>query len=541
MEQNFKKGTELARSQTALANLIDGMSPTQAVADAFNSNTPVKSFRNLFSLRRMGADNIRSRQAARIGQRRALFKARSAEIQEAGLDTTEVNAAMGRAVLEHAYLAAGGEGAFNPQVFYKTLFGKMPKADQSLMDIADQFKIFPEKTKTRLKFMSQQMMKVQAADAAGKLTDPDFVASAGPLIEFYVGMLGSAAGSQAFKAAGGSGPGVISATGIGARELRKFMLQLPQTAKLRAIDMIFTDAALTAALMQRPGTEGGKEKLYARIVGYLNDKLFNVSTSMSPFVVREGFEEEDRGIDSPLAEDTNVEIPALRERLQQQPPAPATAPQQPPATAPATPQQPPALPVASSGPVDRAKFAALFPEDRELMGIGSLMAPVQYMEMGGRIGSPYAESLLRPMVQIGTFAEPQGLPQPMGQIGSMEQRGQMGSERHMSTQVQQGIGGAFQQNRGGQPLNVYKDYLNQTYLGREQDALSRQVDEFVDLVDQAERAHFNAEESFGYGGGPSYQNLTSPVQQGAAMIQAPQDLISPMQPDISRFVSQRIR
>jgi diaminopimelate decarboxylase len=83
--------------------------------------------------------------------------------------------------------------------------------------------------------------------------------------------------------------------------------------------------------------------------------------------------------------------------------------------------------------------------------------------------------------------------------------------------------------------------LNQTYLGREQDALSRQVDEFVDLVDQAERAHFNAEESFGYGGGPSYQNLTSPVQQGAAMIQAPQDLISPMQPDISRFVSQRIR
>ena len=26
-----------------------------------------------------------------------------------------------------------------------------------------------------------------------------------------------------------------------------------------------------------------------------------------------------------------------------------------------------------SGPVDRTKFAALFPEDRELLGIGSLM------------------------------------------------------------------------------------------------------------------------------------------------------------------------
>ena len=391
MQQNLKKGRAIARNQTDLAKLIDGMSPTAAVANAFNSDTPVKSFRNLFALRRMGADNVRSRQAARTGQLRALKNARSAEIQEAGLDTTEVNAAMGRAVLEHAYLAAGGEGAFNPQVFYKTLFGKMPKADQSLMDVADQFNIFPEKVQTRLKFMSQQMMKVQAADAAGKLADPDFVASAGPIIDFYVGVLGSAAGSAAFKQVGGSGPGVISASSTGTRELRKFMLELPQTAKLRAIDMMFTDAALIAKLMQRPGTESGQQKLSARIVSYLNDKLFNASTSMSPFIVREGFEEEDRGLDSPLAEDPNVEIPALQERLrnqQQQPPVLPPSNQQgalnPPVQIP-TPnsgpapspvqQQPAAVQSASqgSGPVDRARFAALFPEDRELLGIGSLM------------------------------------------------------------------------------------------------------------------------------------------------------------------------
>jgi len=391
MQQNVKKGTAIARSQTDLANLIDGMSPTQAVADAFNSKTPVKSFRNLFALRRMGADNVRSRQAARTGQLRALKSARSAEIQEAGLDTTEVNAAMGRAVLEHAYLAAGGEGAFNPQVFYQTLFGKMPKADQSLMDVADQFKIFPEKVKTRLKFMSEQMMKVQAADAAGKLTDPDFVASAGPILDFYVGVLGSAAGSAAFKQVGGSGPGVISASSTGTREVRKFMLEMPQTAKLRAIDMMFTDPVLIAKLMQRPGTESGQKRLSARIVSYLNDKLFNTSTSMSPFIVREGFEEEDRGLDSPLAEDPNVEIPALQERLrnqQQQPPVLPPSNQQgalnPPVQIP-TPnsgpapspvqQQPAAVQSASqgSGPVDRARFAALFPEDRELLGIGSLM------------------------------------------------------------------------------------------------------------------------------------------------------------------------
>ena len=37
----------------------------------------------------------------------------------------------------------------------------------------------------------------------------------------------------------------------------------------------------------------------------------------------------------------------------------------------AAPQRPPVI--NQSGPVDRARFAALFPEDRELMGIGSLM------------------------------------------------------------------------------------------------------------------------------------------------------------------------
>jgi hypothetical protein len=392
MQQNLKKGRELARSQTDLSKLIGGMSPTVAVANAFNSDTPVKSFRNLFALRRMGAHSIggayqASRHAIRTGKLRALKSARNAEIQEAGLDTTEVNAAMGRAVLEHAYLEAGGEGAFNPQVFYQTLFGKMPKVDQSLMDVADEFNVFPEKVKTRLKFMSEQMMNVQAADAAGKLADPDYMTSAGPILEFYVGVLGSAAGSAAFKQAGASGPGVISASSTGARELRKFMLELPQTAKLRAIDMMFTDPVLIAALMRRPSTESGKQRLSARIAVYLSDKLFNVSMSMSPFVVREGFEEEDRGLDSPLAEDPNVELPALQERLQNQnqqqvlppsnvqgsihPPNVAPTAREGSATSPAlqAPAAPERLPVNQSGPVDRARFAALFPEDRDLLGI----------------------------------------------------------------------------------------------------------------------------------------------------------------------------
>ena len=378
MEQTFKKGQALAKQQTDLSRLIQGMSPTQAVANAYNSETPLKAFRNLFALRRMGSDGVRSRQA-----RMQSISDRSAKIGEAGLETSDINDAMGRAVLEHAYLAAGGEGSFNPAVFYQTMFGKMPKADQSLMDVADQFNIFPEKVKARMKFMAEQMMRVQQADAAGKLLDPDYMAGAGPIAEFYIGVLGSAAGTQAFKASGGSGPGAISAAGVGARELRKFMLELPQVAKLRAIDLMFTDAQLIGALMNKPSTAQGKKSLYQRIVTILSDKIFNTSASMAPFVVRELAEEEDRGTGSPLAEDPSVEIPALIERQNnpqgsiQRPPVermqlPSQQIQQAPRPVAPQPLQP-APQVAASGPVDRERFAALFPEDRDLMsGIGSL-------------------------------------------------------------------------------------------------------------------------------------------------------------------------
>ena len=93
----------------------------------------------------------------------------------------------------------------------------------------------------------------------------------------------------------------------------------------------------------------------------------------------------------------------------------------------------------------------------------------------------------------------------------------------------QGIGGLFRQmnnqfhNQMGmmqsQPLNVYKNYLQQTYVGPQVQEENQKVDQFVDLVDQAERAHFGAEESFGYGGGPMaqqyMQQMPQPYQQMA--------------------------
>jgi hypothetical protein len=70
-----------------------------------------------------------------------------------------------------------------------------------------------------------------------------------------------------------------------------------------------------------------------------------------------------------------------------------------------------------------------------------------------------------------------------------------------------------------QPLKIYQNYLMQTYAQPEMQAEQQKVDHFLDLVDQAERAHFGAEESFGFGGGPMAQQYQQalPAPRGGPM------------------------
>jgi len=369
---------KINRGQRYLSQLIGGTSPTVAVTEAFNAENPVRAFNNLFALRRMGADTLRLRR---------MRANRESKILGSELTESEVNDALQTAMLEFAYLKAGGEGAFNPQVFYKTLFEPLPNNPRtSLMDIADNYGVVSNETRNRLRFMSEQMSRVQAADAAGRLNDPDFAAEAGPILDFYVGVLGSAAGSRAFGAMGGTGPGVIAASGAGSRQLREILLKLPAAKRLEAIDMVFTDPALTAALMRRPksATPQATERLYDRIIGLVQERFLGVGLTGQPTITRTVAEDQDL---PGLPEDEARTIQQLRERMEAENEAllnqqslvvpPAQLPTQGGGAVPspvplgsAVAQRPA---IQSSGPVDRARFAALFPEDRELIqGIGSL-------------------------------------------------------------------------------------------------------------------------------------------------------------------------
>jgi hypothetical protein len=117
------------------------------------------------------------------------------------------------------------------------------------------------------------------------------------------------------------------------------------------------------------------------------------------------------------------------------------------------------------------------------------------MEAGGMIKAPFANPMKQ---QMGTIQP--GYPM-------IDRAPEMGGVGGMFQNMQQQFGQQMRQMESS-PLKVYGNYLNQTYTSPQAAEMQAKVTEFVDLVDQAERAHFGAEESFGYGKPPTM------VQQG---------------------------
>jgi len=123
--------------------------------------------------------------------------------------------------------------------------------------------------------------------------------------------------------------------------------------------------------------------------------------------------------------------------------------------------------------------------------------------------SPYADPMKAAVQQ--TTMGPQLGEQPLGPRGQMG--GQKGGVGGLFQKMHQNQMGMMQAQMGGAPLQVYGEYLNNIYTAPEAESSQAQVAEFIDMVDQAERAHFGAEESFGYGGGSYQQGLMSQYEQ----------------------------
>ena len=157
--------------------------------------------------------------------------------------------------------------------------------------------------------------------------------------------------------------------------------------------------------------------------------------------------------------------------------------------------------------------------------VAQVAAPIQQVEQfdasNGGIGGMFEQlqqardSQTSQPLMSKSFEGLQGLGGIGGQFEQMNQmRNQMGQQ---FGQQMAGMQGA--------PLENYKNYLNQVYTAPEMQsataalggALEGRVEEFVGMVDEAERAHFDAEESYGFGGGDFQKDLLSQFEnQGQA-------------------------
>lgn len=141
---------------------------------------------------------------------------------------------------------------------------------------------------------------------------------------------------------------------------------------------------------------------------------------------------------------------------------------------------------------------------------------VQNYAQGGAIASPYAASL-QPAMSVAKQPDMSG-------IGGLFQE-QAFSQRQSGGPMPNQFGSQMADLRGS-PLKNYQEYLMGTYgekaMENVQNSIDDDVGHFVGMVDEAERAHFGAEESFGFGGGQMHLDSMKQFEpsQGNSMTRA---------------------
>jgi hypothetical protein len=352
-------------------------SPTTAIARALSrgNRTPIRSLNNLLEVVENAPPDL---------QPQAMTGLRSS-------------------ILEWAATKAGGSmsGTFSPSTLYDSMFKPLPGSQNriSLVEWMRENDVISEMEVSNLRTYLNEMVKYEASQSAGKMDE--LVERAGPILDFYLSITGSAIGTraQSLFTGGAGGPGSLIAAGRGAETMRKLFSEIPAALQTDVMSELMRNPELLATMMRRPRNERESMRLAERMRNLLVDGGFvSPARRALPGIVRET----GRDRFEPPAVPTAPAMPApdTRPTVPVAPPPNMPPPNQrgsltpPPAPAPtrgggaaapapiqraAAPQAPTSLP---SGPVDRARFAAFFPNDptTDLIrqqaasgGIGSLM------------------------------------------------------------------------------------------------------------------------------------------------------------------------
>ena len=295
-------------------------------------------------------------------------------------------------ILEWSMTHSGGSaGNFSPRAAYEGLFEKIPGAvsDTSIMEWALKNDVISESQVNKVKKVLTTMIKMEAS-AARNVDFDQFLADTGPMVDFYLRIAGSGMGERAASMTG-SGNTLI-AQGAGSRALRRvygrIFNEIPASLKGNAVAALFEDPQLLADMLEKPRNDKQALNLAKRLAnkfkelgftGVATEALLSGGRRATPFVGsstaedREDYvvpEVDDEPTVGPVSSVAPTAIPAPQ-------PVPAQPVAAPPTTTLAS-ATPPPPPPAAPGPVDRQRYAAMFPGDIassmiRQQGIGSLM------------------------------------------------------------------------------------------------------------------------------------------------------------------------
>ncbi len=303
---------------------------------------------------------------------------------------------MRTAIYDTVFKAAADGKLFNSAAAYNRLFAKHPNADISIAEWMQSNDLISADQLKDTQMFLRKMGEIQAFTMYAKPGQLDaFYQDIGEGIKIVAAMGGSVAGTSLRQFLGGGGSGDLIASGRGAslgqRLANKYLAVLPQSLQASRVATILQNETLLKQVLKAGRTDREKNALVAQL-----EQMFINNYIVSP--IRRGGGEVMQTLTDEYSRDVNGEVippadvptasggnipttvtpsvaPVTVTPINSTPVVPSgVTPIQNPNTS-VNPSRTSAqtTPISYSGPVDRARFAALFPEDRELLGIGSLM------------------------------------------------------------------------------------------------------------------------------------------------------------------------
>jgi hypothetical protein len=363
----LKAGTKAnAEAQRELSGQVSFMdllpktteNPATAFARAFSSKNskPIQNLTNLWKV---------------------VENAPESWVDAAGVTRTKTEAADGfrSSLIESLYTRNGQtSNSFSPKGLYENIFLPHPNSPNkiTLAEWMVEKGVMPKVEVDRLKKITAEMVKMESFTLNSDVNLGDLAETVGPMMDFYLRIAGSSLGARAQSLLpGDSSGGSLVAASAGSKAFRtaysKIFSSIPESMKMDVMTQMMRDPDLLAVMLKKGRTDRERSAIGSRLTDLLVEKglvpagraAANFGRRALPGIVRERDESIQREIQQLESElPPNDQQGAFVPPPVQQRPSPVVSP-----TTQASAVPSPAPAPVNSGPVDRTRYAALFPND----------------------------------------------------------------------------------------------------------------------------------------------------------------------------------